>query len=424
MRFFLFLGVALLLTLAFADHHEGDPKHNNDHHDGHMMKEENQGKEHDEHHNESMPCHKIAPYTSKFSFDLYRQVALDHPSENIVFSPVSISTAFALLSLGAKDHTRSQIIEGIGFNISEISEQDMHEGVHQLQVLLNDVDRELQLSGGNALFISREYKILQTFLDKAKKLYNSEAFSTDFRNSEEAKTQINSYVAKNTHGKITDLVDSVDQDAILVLINYIYFKGKWEKPFTEDWTEEGDFYVSESTTVKVPFMTRIGWYDVVFSDEATVVSIPYKGDANALFILPKKGKLHEIEQNYNSETIQKWKKSMRRRVVDLFLPRFEISSTINLKETLSKMGMEDVFSGKADLSGITEKTNAKIDKAVHKAVLSVDEKGTEAAGTTVMEMIPTSTHPDIRLNRPFTLSIYDKKTNSILFFARVINPQK
>ncbi|XP_069601768.1 alpha-1-antitrypsin-like [Ranitomeya imitator] len=439
MRALLLLGVALLCTLAFADHHKGKHKHDkddhydkddhdnkddHDHKDDHHKKGRHHGKKHHHHHNESMPCHKIAQYNSKFSFDLYRQVALDHPSENIVFSPVSISTAFAFLSLGAKAQTHSQIIEGIGFNTSEISEQEIHEGFHHLLHLLNDVDRELQLSGGNALFISQEHKILQTFLDQAKKLYHSEAFSTDFKNTEEAKNKINSYVEKNTHGKIADLLDSVDKDAIFVLINFIYFRGKWEKPFAEESTKEGDFHVNKNTTVKVPFMSRTGMYKVAFTDEAIVVSIPYKGDANALFILPNEGKLSEIEQNFDKEIIIKWKNSMQRRVVDLFLPKFSITGNLNLKETLNKLGVVDVFSDIADLSGITGDANVKISKAVHKAVLSVDERGTEAAGTTALEAIPMMLPPRVHFNHPFIFTLYDYKTKSILFAGRVFNPQK
>ncbi|XP_073494428.1 alpha-1-antiproteinase-like [Phyllobates terribilis] len=422
MRVFLFLGVVLLFTLAFADHHEKDDHH--DHKKGHHKKGEHHGKEHHHQHNESMPCHKISHYNSKFSFDLYRQVALDHPSENIVFSPVSISTAFAFLSLGAKDETLSQIIEGIGFNTSEISEQEIHEGFHHLLVLLNDVNRELQLSGGNALFISQENKILQTFLDEAKKLYHSEAFSTDFENDEEAKNQINGYVKKNTHGKIAELLDSVDRDAIFVLINYIYFKAKWESPFDKEWTKEGDFHVDENKTVKVSFMSRTGFYKAAITDEATVVSISYKGDASALFILPEKGKLSEIEQNFDKDSIHKWKKLMRRSFLDLQLPKFSITGTVNLKKTLSKMGIVDVFSNKADLSGITEGANIKISKAVHKAVLNVNEHGTEAAGVTALEGIPMMLPTNVKYDRPFIFSLYDHKAKSVLFTGRVFNPQE
>ncbi|XP_056402785.1 uncharacterized protein LOC130295746 [Hyla sarda] len=421
MRISLFLGVVVFFTLAFAHHEEGHHEHQDDHHE---HQDDQHDHKHGHHHNESLACHRLAPYNSKFSFDLYRQVALDHPHENIVFSPISISTAFAFLSLGAKAQTHSQITEGLGFNTSEISEQEIHEGFNHLLRLLNDADRELQLSGGNALFISKEHKILQTFLDEAKRLYHSEAFSTDFKNTEEAKNQINSYVGKNTHGKIPELLDSVDQDTIFVLINYIYFRGKWEKPFDEKWTKEGDFHVNENTTVKVPFMHRTGMYHVAFTDEATVVSIPYKGDAGAMFILPNEGKFSQVEQNFHKESIMKWKNALNIRLVDLSLPKFSVSCTINLKETLSKMGVVDVFSDNADLSGITEEANAKISKAIHKVVISVDEKGTEAAGSTALEIIPIMLPPRVEFIRPFIFTLYDHTTKSVLFAGRIINPRE
>ncbi|XP_073434172.1 alpha-1-antitrypsin-like [Dendrobates tinctorius] len=426
MRVFLFLGGVLLFTLALADHHEGDNHDKDDHHDhkdDHEKKEDHHIKEH-HNHNESMPCHKIAQYNSKFSFNLYRQVTLDHPSENIVFSPVSVSTAFAFLSLGAKAQTHSQIIEGIGFNTSEISEQQIHEGFHHLLVLLNDVNRELQLRGGNALFISQEHKILQTFLDEANNLYLSEAFSIDFKNNEEAKNHINSYVEKNTHGKIAELLDSVDKDAIFVLINYIYFKAKWEKPFEKKWTTEGDFHINENKTVKVLFMKRTGFYKVAITDEATVVSIPYKGDAGALLILPEMGKLSEMEQNLNTISVYKFKNLLRRRLVNLHLPTFSITGTVNLKEMLSKMGVVDVFSDNADLSGITSGANIKISKAVHKAVLNVNEHGTEAAGVTALEVVPMMLPTQVKYNRPFIFIVYDLKAKSVIFIGRVLNPKE
>ncbi|XP_040268821.1 alpha-1-antitrypsin-like [Bufo bufo] len=438
MRVLLFLGTALLFTLVFADHQEGhhkegndddhDHKHDHDHHDhkhdhdhhDHKDGHHKKGKHH--HHNESLPCHKIADYNSKFSFDLYRHVALDHPSENIVLSPFNILTAFAFLSLGAKAQTHSQIIEGLRFNTSEISEQEIHECFHNLLVLLNDVDRELQLSSGNALFISKKHKILETFLDKSKKFYHSEAFSTDFKNTEEARNQINSYVEKNTHGKIAKLLDSVDQDAILYLISYIYFRGQWQNPFEEELTKEGDFHVNKNTTVKVPFMSRTGFYDVAFHNEATLVSIPYKGGAKAYFILPNEGELSKVEQNYSKEAFDKWKTSMRNRLVELNLPKFSVSGTVNLKEALSKMGLENVFSDSADFSAITEDATIKISKAVHKAVLSVDERGTEAAGATALEAIPTLLPPQIAFNRPFLMTLYNEKSNIFTFSARIVNP--
>ncbi|KAM4664265.1 alpha-1-antitrypsin-like [Discoglossus pictus] len=448
---FLCVSVALLYTAVFCDHHgkdhrknrgpDHDHSHNHDHdqdHDhgqkGHQhgfhnhphTKGKHQHRHHHKHHqsNHSLECHKIAPSNAEFAFHLYRQVASEQPSKNVFLSPVSISTAFALLSLGARANTYDQIIEGLGFNTTEISEQQIIDGFQHLIHVLNDPDSELQLNSGNALFISKEKKLLDKFLEDAKNYFDSEAFSTDFQKSEEAKTQINSYVEKKTNGKIVDLLSSVDQATALVIINYIYFRGKWENPFREENTQEGDFHVDENTVVKVPMMYRNGYYRWAYDKElgCTVVQIPYKGNASAWFILPDQGKLKQVEESLQRQTLKSWKKSLSGSRIDLYLPKFSISTTLDLKSELAKLGVTDVFSEQADLSGITGEPNVKVGKAVHKAFLNVDERGTEAAGATALEIVPMMLPPKLSFDRPFLLVITCDISKSLLFMGKLVNP--
>ncbi|XP_069807007.1 alpha-1-antitrypsin-like [Dendropsophus ebraccatus] len=409
MRVLLFLGVATFFTLVFADHKQEKDDHHN-------VKPQHP-------HNASFSYHKKVPYNlvfKKCDYDLYRQVALDHPSENIVFSPVSISTALAFLSLGAKAQTHSQIREGLGFNTSKTWEQEIHDGFRHFLDLLNEAVRILRFNSGNAVFISKEHKILQTFLDEAQRFYHSEVFSTDFNNTEEVKNQINSYVEKNTYCRMAELLDSVDQDAIFILINYIYFRGNWQTSFHKKLTKEGDFHINENTTVKVPFIRRTGKYKLTLTKTATVVSIPCKGNVNALFILPKEGKFSEVEQNFNEESIKKWKKSFWMLSVDLILPKFSVSATIDLKETLSKLGVVDVFTDNADLCGITGEAKIKVSKAVHKAVFTVDEKWIKPVA---LEYSNLPAPFLAKFNRPFMFSFYDNKSGSVLFVGRIVSPQ-
>ncbi|PIO16193.1 hypothetical protein AB205_0132410 [Aquarana catesbeiana] len=452
MRVLLVLGlsVAILYSVVFADHHKGEGKKSRDnddnekkgdrhhhhrghrhhgHHHGHHR--HHHGHHHDHHHrhhhhgNETLAWHKFAISNSKFAFDLYRQVAADHPSENIVLSPISISVALAFLSLGAKAKTHDQILEGIGFNTSEISEKDIHDGFHHLLEVFNDEDSELQLDSGNGLFLSQKLKFLDDFLENAKNIYDSEAFNVDFSNSEEAKKQINSYVEKETNGTIVDVLNSVDKDAVFVLVNFIYFRGQWEKPFDERFTQEQDFHVNKDETVKVPFLSRTGYYKVVVLEDATFIALPYKGNASALFILPNEGKLEEVEADWKG-LVKKFKKSIRQSedLVALSIPKFSVSGSFDLKEVLPKLGIVDVFSNSADLSGITGAPDLKISQALHKAKINVDEKGTEAAGTTVLEGVPMILPLQITFNHPFLYSIYNHETRSILFLGKVVNPAK
>lgn len=170
--------------------------------------------------------HKIAPSLVDFAFGLYHEVARQSNTSNIFFSPVSVAAAFAILSLGAKGDTHTQILEGLDFNLTERTEADIHRGFHHLLLALNRPDNELQLTTGNGLFVDESVKLVNTFLEDIKKLYHSEAFTVNFKDPEAAKKQINDFVEKGTQGKIVDLVKDLNGDTVLALVNFIFFKGK------------------------------------------------------------------------------------------------------------------------------------------------------------------------------------------------------
>lgn len=425
MRVLLYLGfsVALLWLVVFADHEGKKDDHNHDHEKkgDHHDHDHHHDNEHHSHANKIMSVSKIKGGNKNFAFDLFSKVVADHPEENVVFSPVSISLSLAFLSLGAEGTTNDQMVKGMGFNMSETPKKEMDDGFHSLQEMLNDNNRDLHLDSGIGLFVSQAWKIKDEFLNKAKNL-GSEAFTVNFEENEEAKKQINDYVEKNTNGKIVDVLSTVNKDAALIFVNFIYFRGKWEKPFDEKFTKEGDFHVNKDLTVKVPFMSRTGFYKVAVLDEASVISVPYKGNASALFILPKEGKMKEVESHLE-DVLRKYKSHCHSDLVDLSIPKFTVAGDVDLKQVLPKMGIVDLFSNSADLSGITGAPDLKISQAVHKAKISVDEKGTEAAGATVMEAVPMRLPLQISLSHPFSYLIYDHETRSVLFMGKVVNPK-
>ncbi|XP_029410924.1 alpha-1-antitrypsin-like isoform X2 [Nannospalax galili] len=376
-------------------------------------------------HNQELPDgHKIAPNLANFALSLYRELAHESNTTNIFFSPVSISTAFAMLSLGTKGSTQTQILKGLEFNITEIKEAEIHDSFQHLLQSLNRPDNKLQLTTGNGLFIQNGLKLVEKFLEEVKNHYHSEAISVNFVDSEEAKKVINSYVEKGTQGKIVDLVKDLDKDTVFALVNYIFFKGKWEKPFDAEETKEADFHVDKSTTVKVPMMNRLGMFDVHHCSTLAswVLLMDYQGNATAIFILPDDGQMQHMEQTLTKELISKFLSNRHTRSANLHFPKLSISGTYDLKAVLSRLGITQVFSNEADLTGVTEDAPLKLNKAVHKAVLTLDERGTEAAGATFLEAIPMSVPPEVTFNRPFTIIIYDRHTQSPLFVGRVVNP--
>ncbi|NWH23302.1 A1AT2 antiproteinase, partial [Grus americana] len=371
---------------------------------------------------------KIAPSNVEFAFRFYKQVREEAGNKNIFFSPLSISTAFAMLSLGARSNTLRQLHKGLAFNLTDMEEREIHEGFQHVLQLLNDPHREVQLSMGNALFIHDKLKLLQKFLDDVTNFYYSEAIYSNFQNSSKATKEINDYIETKTHGKIVRLFNNLSQDTIMVLVNYIFFKGYWEKPFKNFATRDDDFLLDAKNSVKVKMMHQSKNFDIHRDEKLScwVVEIPYKGNATALFVLPDEGTMKQVEDALLKETVSNWMQSLENRKIYLDLPKFSISGSYDIKSLFEKMGMTELFSDMADLSGMAEETLLKVSKAIHKATVDVSENGTEAAAATAIELVvmsagfPPPLH--IRFNRPFLMIIVDKTTHGILFMGKIVNP--
>ncbi|KAB0369002.1 hypothetical protein FD755_019007 [Muntiacus reevesi] len=371
--------------------------------------------------------HTLASSNTDFAFSLYKQLALENPNKNVIFSPLSISIALAFLSLGARGPTLTEILEGLKFNLTEIQEKEIHQGFQHLLQTLNPASNELQLSAGNAMFVQEELELLDKFIEDARALYSSEAFSTNFKDPEAAKRLINEYVKNKTQGKIEELFKFLSPRTVLVLVNYIYFKAQWKTRFDPRHTQQAEFHVSKNKTVEVPMMT-LDLKTPYFRDEklgCTLVELTYTSNDSALLILPDKGKMQDLEAKLNPETLTRWRESLQpSRIHELYLPKFSIKSDYELKDTLSQLGIKKIFTD-ADLSGITGTGDLAVSQVVHSAVLDVDEEGTEGAAATgiIIEKLSFQ-KTTVRFDRPFLIAIVLKDTQSIIFLGKVTNPSQ
>ncbi|XP_045679355.1 serpin A12 isoform X2 [Phyllostomus hastatus] len=289
-----------------------------------------------------------------FGFKLYKNLASASPSKNILFSPVTISTAFCMLCLGTQNATLAEIKQGL--NLRNVPKEELHEGFHYLVQSLNQDDQNLQVSLKTALFIDQRLRLDKRFLTSAKNLYGANSIPTNFQSKDNARKKINDYVSQNTQGKINTLIKNIDPGTVMLLVNYILFRARWKYEFDPKLTKDEDFVVNENKPVKVPMMFHGGKYEVVRDDQlpCTVLAMPYHSNITALFVLPREGQMRQVEEALGMDTLDRWKKLMMRRVVDVSVPRFSILGTYDLKKILSYMGITKVFEENGGAQGQAE----------------------------------------------------------------------
>ncbi|XP_039110495.1 corticosteroid-binding globulin-like [Hyaena hyaena] len=370
------------------------------------------------------PQRDLAPNNVDFAFTLYRHLVAPAPDKNVFISPVSISMALAMLSLGARGLTRVQLLQGLGFNLTKTSEAEIHQGFQHLRHLRGESDATLEMAMGNALFLDRSLDLLESFSAVAKHYYDLEALATDFEDWAGARRQINEHIKNKTYGKIVNLLPTLDSPASLILVNYIFFKGTWAHPFDPESTREENFYVNKSTVVKVPMMSQLGTVKYLKDSElpCQLVQLDYLGNGTVFFILPDEGEMDTVIAALSRDTIQRWSESLTISYMDLHIPKLSISGVYDLRAILADMGIADLVNNRADFSGITQEAQLKVSKVVHKAVLHLDEKGPKAAAPSRVMLKAASEPLAVHFNQPFIVMIFDHFTWSSLFLGRVMNP--
>ncbi|XP_051006800.1 serpin A12 [Acomys russatus] len=365
---------------------------------------------------------ELARHNMQFGFKLLQKLARNTPRQNIFLSPLSISTAFSMLSLGAQNSTLEEIKEG--FNFKEMEDRDLHTGFHYILQKFNQRTQDVDLDLGNALFMDQKLRPQQRFLKLTKSVYDADLVRTNFQDFENAQRDINRYISQKTHNRINNLVKNIDPGTVMLLANYVYFRGRWQHEFDPKQTKEEDFFVEEGKTVKVPMMFKGGMYDMAYDKElsCTILEMPYRGNITATFVLPDRGKLEQVEQGLQADIFAKWKSLLSKRVVDVWVPRFHISGTYNMKKVLSHLGISKIFEEHGDLKRISSHRSLKVGEAVHKAELKMDEKGSEGAAGSGAQTLPMETPRKMKIDRPFLMMIYERFMPSMIFLARIYDP--
>eukprot|EP00111_Clytia_hemisphaerica_P020774 TCONS_00061272-protein len=345
---------------------------------------------------------------------------------NIIFSPASVIGALNIVLDGAKGDTKDQLEIAVGGQESS----GVLDGLKKISRPESKDNQPLKIA--EKIWVDDTTKVVDIFQKK----YENEITEASFiKNSEEVRQQINDWVAKNADIKDLFKEGSIDSMTRLVLVNAISFKGLWKTPFEKQYTKKSKFMLEDGTKKKIDLMYQNGNFKMVYEDRYESVEVPYKGDEyNLLVTMPSKKstKIDDFIAQMSQEKIQHIFDRMQlfmdgnniarggdieySQDIDLFLPKFMAKSEFDLKKSLTKMGVADLFEqGKADLSGITGDHSLYVSSAVHQAKIEMDEEGTKASAATGIGIAAMSLPPRFVVNRPFLFHILHKESGTIIF---------
>ncbi len=390
---------------------------------------------------------ELAAGNNAFAFDLYQELC--DAEDNLFYSPYSISVALAMTYAGARGATEQQMADTLHFTLPQ---ERLHPAFNALDLELDSRSRTtakdaageeteevaFELHAANAVWAQAGHSFQPEYLDLLALNYDAGVRLVDFKKDAAAAVEaINQWVSEETEGRIREIVDSLSEDTGLVLANAIYFNAEWDQPFDEEDTEDGPFYLLDGDEENVPLMYQRDDFLYTEGDGYQAIQLPYRrGEVGMVILLPREGRFREIEERLAGEWVQGVVGGFREHDVILTMPKFSFEiGPLSLKETLSSMGMPDAFSLSADFSAVAELQPGDviyIGEVLHKALIDVDERSTEAAAVTEVEMVvavsetigePTKPPPIImKIDRPFIFFIRDIETGAILFVGRVMNP--
>jgi serine protease inhibitor len=370
---------------------------------------------------------EVIDSANRFAIDLFKPVIADAKGEeNIMISPFSITSALSMTLNGAAGETLDAMKKALrmeGKSLEQINETYL-----KLMTEMVPVDKLVTLEIANSVWVERRLILKQDFISTLQQWYKADVFDIDVA-APGAVDMVNNWIADKTHDKITDMLDNLDPDLAMLLINAIYFNGKWRYQFNKADTREDSFYVTPDAPVNVPMMHQEQNFQAARLTNLTIIDIPYgQGNYSMLVVLPDAGiKTSELAQNLTQAEWNEWLETLANNTtlnVKLSMPKFKYGYKRLLNDDLAALGMGIAFTGMADFSNISDQ-GLEISRVIHQSFIETNEEGTEAAAATIVEIRFTSVNPDpmvVNIDRPFLYFIHEISTGTILFMGRVSDP--
>ncbi|GBP43708.1 hypothetical protein EVAR_29689_1 [Eumeta japonica] len=343
------------------------------------------------------------------SYDIAKELGIDH------------KTVF--IHLKKAEYTK-KLDSWVPDKLTERNTRGVFPAINQQLQTIKGVELKL----ANKIYIPQAYQLNKQFATDVKTVFDSEVKNIDFTQNTEAAREINQWVEDKTNNRIKNLVepDSLGADTGAVLVNALYFKGSWKSKFDKALTTNRDFHVSADKTIKVPTMHKTDNFKYGQSDElnAKLLEIPYEGgEASLLVVLPNDVEglsVLEKKLNENPALLVEATKRMHINKIDVFLPKFTIETTTDLKQVLQKIGVTKIFdANSARLEHLLDSDKPLfVSDAKQKAFIEVNEEGAEAAAANVVMVLFKSARVlrfSFVADRPFLFGLKIESPKTLLF---------
>ena len=358
---------------------------------------------------------------NEFGLTLYRSL---YDKDKVFISPLSVSLALSMTAYGARGTTEQEMIATLGFGTA--TRDQVGDYYKKMVPALTGADNRTTLEIANSIWVKNSISLRNDFSNGVKNYFSTDVFSKDFSSSGLI-AEINKWCSDKTHGLIKNAADNLDPDTVMALVNALYFNGKWTAEFEK--AQNGKFTALNSKTVDAKLMTKTGSYKYSQADGCRMVSVPYGNGAFVMdIILPEATGADAFNKAVSGLTWARYTNlidAQRSAEVCITMPAFKMEYETELQDILAAMGMPSAFGASANFTGITDDAALCIGQVIHKTLVDVDEKGTEAAAVTVVGMKMTSAGPSetvyFTADRPFIFAIRETSTNALLFIGNKVN---
>ncbi|KAI4900177.1 hypothetical protein NFI96_023908 [Prochilodus magdalenae] len=359
-----------------------------------------------------------------FGLRVFSEAALSHPGQNLAMSPYGVSSVMGMMQLGAYGSTLKTLHTHMGYSLQE-------RGIPRQQRLLQrDLHSEHGVEVASGIMVDRKILLEKSFRRSLSKAFQSVPHQLDFSQTEAAREVINSWMSDRTGGLIPNFLPSgvLSQQTRLVLLNAVHFHGLWKTPFDSKLTMEMLFYGANGSVSTVPMMRttqkfNYGEFVTKAGVDYDVIEVPYEGDSMSMFLVSSYEKdvpLSDLIVELSSSKVQEWAKQLKKVNRQLVLPRFSIDTEVDLKSTLNRLGLGDIFSQtKADFSRITTEEPLCVSDVLQRVKIEVNEEGTQGSSATAAIIYSRMAVEEHVLDRPFLFLIQHKPTGSVLFMGQI-----